>query len=139
MDRFWLPPCEIFGLRPPNSEVCGLCGTVNDDLQEGLCQGGPLGLLLPEAPPWGETQLSHASTGDCPTLGGRSGSISCGVNAPFLWVLVRARFCLCPPRVLCLFPLLLWKSYNQIPLPFKVRCPGDSQPLCHIPRMGTLM
>ena len=38
------------------------------------------------------------------TLVGKSGSISCGVTAPFSWVLVHTRFYLCPPRV-C-FPVL---------------------------------
>ena len=37
-----------------------------------------------------------------------------------------------------LFPPVLWKSYNQIPLAFKVRFPGDSQSLCWIPRLGSL-
>ena len=44
------------------------------------------------------------------TLTGKSGSVSCGVTAPFSWVLVHTRFCLCPPRVcfpvLCKFWLL---------------------------------
>ena len=35
---------------------------------------------------------------------GKSGSVSCGLTAPFSWVLVHTRFCLCPPRV-C-FPVL---------------------------------
>ena len=65
--------------------------------------------------------------------------VSCGVTAPFLWVLVCANFCLCPPRLESLFPQVLWKSYNQIPLAFKVRFPGDSQSLCQIPRLGSLM
>ena len=43
------------------------------------------------------------------TLPGKSGSVSCGVPAPFSWVLVHTGFCLCPPRacfsVLCKF----WK------------------------------
>ena len=30
---------------------------------------------------------------------GKSASVSCGVTAPFSWVLVHTRFCLCPPRV----------------------------------------
>ena len=30
---------------------------------------------------------------------GKSGSVSCGVTAPFSWVLVLIKFCLCPPRV----------------------------------------
>ena len=33
----------------------------------------------------------------------------------------------------------LWKFCNQIPLNFKVRCPGDSQSLCQIPRLGSLL
>ena len=38
-----------------------------------------------------------------------------------------------------LFHPVLWKFYNQIPLTFKVRFPGDSQSLCQIPRLGSLM
>ena len=37
---------------------------------------------------------------------GKSGWVSCGVTAPFSWVLVHTRFCLCPPRV-C-FPCKFW-------------------------------
>ena len=33
------------------------------------------------------------------TLTGKFGPISCGVTAPFSWVLELTRFCLCPPRV----------------------------------------
>ena len=42
---------------------------------------------------------THASTGDSWTLTGKSGSVSCGVPAPFSWVLVHTMCCLCPPRV----------------------------------------
>ena len=42
---------------------------------------------------------THASTRDSWTLTGKSGSVSCGVTAPFSWVLVHVRFCLCLPRV----------------------------------------
>ena len=49
--------------------------------------------------------LTCASTGDTQTLKGKSGSVSCGVTAPFSWVLVHTRFCLYPPRV-C-FPRVL--------------------------------
>ena len=38
--------------------------------------------------------LTHASAGDSWTLTSRSGSVSCGVTAPFSWVLVHPRFCL---------------------------------------------
>ena len=45
---------------------------------------------------------------------GKSGSVSCGVTAPFSWVLVHTRFCLCPPRV-C-FPVLckFWWLYGGL-------------------------
>ena len=43
--------------------------------------------------------LTHASPRDSWTLPGKSGSVSCGVTAPFSWVLVHTSFCLCPPRV----------------------------------------
>ena len=73
--------------------------------------------------------LPTASTGDPPTLEGSFGSVSCGVTAPFLWVLVHSRLCLCPPRLESLFPWVLWKSCDQIPLAFKTRFPRptDSQ------------
>ena len=38
-----------------------------------------------------------------------------------------------------LFPQVPWKFCNQIPLSFKVRFPGDSQSLCQILRLGSLM
>ena len=41
----------------------------------------------------------HASARVSWTLLGKSGSVSCGVTAPFSWVLMCTRFCLCPPRV----------------------------------------
>ena len=56
----------------------------------------------------------HTSAGDCCTLTGKSGSVSCGVTAPFSWVLVHTKFCLCPPRVyfpdLCKF----WQLYGEV-------------------------
>ena len=47
---------------------------------------------------------THTSARDSWTLTGKSGSVSCGVTAPFSRVLVHTRFCLCPPRVY--FPVL---------------------------------
>ena len=48
------------------------------------------------------------------TLTGKSGALSRGVTAPFSWVLMWTRFCLCPPRV-C-FPVLykFWLLYCGI-------------------------
>ena len=42
---------------------------------------------------------THASAWDSWKLTVKSGSVSCAVTAPFSWVLVHTRFCLCPPRV----------------------------------------
>ena len=102
----------------------------------------PIGIFLAwccQSPcPCGEHLPTHASTGDPPLLAGSLGSVSCGVTAPFLWVSVHSRFCLCPPRLESLFPSVLWKSYNQIPLAFKARFSGDSQPLCQIPGLERL-
>ena len=86
-----------------------------------------------------EPLLTQASTGGPPTVAGSFASVSSGVTAPFPWVVVRARFCLCPPRVESLVPLVLWKCCNQSLLAFKVRFPGDSQLLYQIPRLGSLM
>ena len=58
------------------------------------------GTAAPSAPtPAAGPQSTHASARDSWTLTGKSGSVSCGANAPFSWVLVHTRFCLCPPRV----------------------------------------
>ena len=43
--------------------------------------------------------LTHTSARDSWTFTVKSGSISCGVTAPFSCVLVHSRFCLCLPRV----------------------------------------
>ena len=60
--------------------------------------------------------------------------------APFLWVLVYTRFCLCAgsPSLESLFPTDLWMSCNQIPLGFKIRVSGNSQPLFWVLRLGSL-
>ena len=58
--------------------------------------------------------MTHTSSGDSCTLTGKSGSVSCGVTAPFSWVLVCTRFCLYPPSiyspVLCKF----WQVYGGV-------------------------
>ena len=83
----------------------------------------------------GEPLLTPASAGDPPALAGSFGSVSCAVTAPFLWVLVSARFCLYPPRLESLFspqscgsPVIksYWPSVSDslgIPNPF-VASPG---------------
>ena len=64
----------------------------------------------------------------------KSGWIFCGVSAPFTWVLLHTRVCLCLPE--SVYPVL-WKFCNQILLTFKIWFPGDSQSLCRIPRLGS--
>ena len=46
--------------------------------------------------------------------------------------------CVCPPRVDPLFPLVLLKSCNQIPLAFKVWFSGNSSSCCLTARLGKL-
>ena len=53
--------------------------------------------------------LTHASARDSWTLPGKSVSVSCGVTAPFSWVLVHTSFCLCPPRVCFPDPCMFWQ------------------------------
>ena len=53
---------------------------------------------------------THASAGDSWTLLGKCGSVSCGVTAPFSWVLVHTRFCLYPPRVCFSSPMQVLAS-----------------------------
>lgn len=50
-------------------------------------------LLLPVPHPHGEPLLTHTFTREPPTLEGRSGSVSCGITAPFPWILVCTRLC----------------------------------------------
>ena len=78
-----------------------------------------------------ESLATHISTGDPSTLAGSFGLVSCGVPAPFLWVLVCAQFCLrlesCLPQS-CGNTIIKshWpsRSYSLgIPSPF-VRSPG---------------
>ena len=56
---------------------------------------------------------THTSARDSWTLMGKSGSVSCGITAPFSWVLVCTRFCLCPPRV-CFPTLKFWGLYGGV-------------------------
>ena len=58
--------------------------------------------------------LTYASAGDSWTLLGKSASVFCGATAPFFWVLVHTRFCLCPPRVY--FPVLckFWQLHGGV-------------------------
>ena len=54
--------------------------------------------------PFSRPPQTNTSTGDS-TLTGLSGSVSCGVTAPFSWVVEHTKFCLCPPSVCFPSPL----------------------------------
>ena len=64
--------------------------------------------------PCSRPPLTHASAEDSWTFPAKSGSVSCGVTAPFSWALVHTRFSLCPPRVY--FPVLckFWQLYGGV-------------------------
>ena len=66
----------------------------------------------------GRPLSTHTSTRDSWTLTGKSGSVSCGVAAPFSWVLAHTRFC-CALQESC-FPV-------------------GSQPFGWIPSLGNLL
>ena len=57
--------------------------------------------------------LTHASAGGSWTLTSKSGSVSCGVTAPFSWVLGH-RLCLCPPRVCFPVPCKFWRPCGGV-------------------------
>ena len=94
-------------------------------------------LLLPVSlSPWWAT-ATPASARNPPTLAGRSGSVFCGVTAPSpgSWC---AHYFVYPLRVESLFPPVLSKSCNQIPLDFSVWFSGNSSSHCQTPRLGSL-
>ena len=94
---------------------------------KGTYAKGPLpGLLLPVHPP---PLLTHASTGDSPILAGCFGSVSRGVTVSLPCILVDARFSLCPPRLEPVPLPVVWNSYNQVLLAYKVIFPWDSHSL----------
>ena len=70
-------------------------------------------------------------------LASRFGSVSYGVTDHFSWVSVQQDF-VCVLQVWSLFPPLLWKSYNEIPLAFKIIFPEDFRSLCQIPMLRGL-
>ena len=57
---------------------------------------------------------THISARDSWTLLGKSGSVSCGITAPFSWVLVCTRFCLCPQGFVCAHKVLFVTNLDSI-------------------------
>ena len=133
------PPCWLFGLRRPSTGAFpGLFGGANGGLWEGSHQG-----VLPRTSaasvlvPWWATGALH--------LCRRPSNTSRLVWFSLLWghcsfplVPMRTLLCVCPPRVESLFPPVLLKSCNQIPLAFKVWFSRNSSSCCQTPRLGSL-
>jgi len=88
----------LFDLRSNMVEVMKLMGPPSKCPMQALLHSVPPTLHQATAEPCLCQRLSW-------TLTSKSGSISFGVTAPFSWVLVHTRFCLCPPRI-C-FPSLV--------------------------------
>ena len=100
-------PSLLFDLRPNY-------GGGNEDNGK-LLQKVPYTHCCTQWPqPCSRPPLTHTSTRDSWILMGKSESVSCRVTAPFFWVLVHTRFCLCLPRV-C-FPVLckFWRLYGGV-------------------------
>ena len=92
VDGWSCVPSLLFDLRPNY-------GGGNEDNGD-LFQKVPCKHCFTQGPwPCSRPLLTHISSRDSWTLTGKSGSVSYGVSAPFSWVLVHTRFCLCPPRV----------------------------------------
>ena len=100
VDGWGCVPSLLFDLRPNH-------GGGNED-------NGDLLLKVPcthcytQCPqPCSRPPPTHASVGDCWTLTGKSGLVSCELTAPFSWALVCTRFCLCSLRVCFPSPVLV--------------------------------
>ena len=101
VDGWGCVPSLLIDLRPNYS---GGSEDNGDLLQKVPCRNCYTQYLQP----WSRPPSSHASVGNSWTLMGMSGSVSCGVTAPFSWVLVHTSFCLCPPRVCFLVLCKFW-------------------------------
>ena len=90
--------------------------------------------------PHSEALLTHTSTGDLPTLAGLLVQPPMGLLlfSSESWCLQGFVHTLQDKSLFASGSPVLWKSYNQISMAFKVRFPGDSQFLCQIPRLGSL-
>ena len=114
-------PSLLFGLRPNSGrDNEGNGDLLQKDLCSIQCQGNPQ--------QGGSSRKNHTSTRVSWTLTGKSGPVTCRATAPFSWLLVPTRFCLCPPRVCFLSPMELLQSnpiglQSQIPWGFSVPLP----------------
>ena len=64
--------------------------------------------------PCSRPQLIHTSARDSSTLTGKSGPVSCGVTAPFSWVLVHTKVLFAPSKSLSLVLCKFWRLYGGV-------------------------
>ena len=140
MGEAGFPPCWLFGLRQPNT------GAYLGSLVRLMTESGKAHakeyfpeLLLP-------VSLSSGWDTATPCLCRRPSntrrlvcfSLPWG-HCSFPWVPMCTLLCVCSPRVESLFPPVLSKYWNQIPLDFKVWFSRNSSSHCWTPRLGSLM
>ena len=90
--------------------------------------------LLHSVPPTlQQATPTHTSAGDSWTLMGKSGSVSCRVTAPFSWILVHRRFCVCPSRVLCHTKSLIFQELFVSTAELPWRRAWQPTPVTHLP------
>ena len=101
-------PYLLFDLRPNY-------GRGNEDNGD-LLQKVPGTHCYTQCPqPCSRPPLTHAaSAGVSWAITGKSVSAYCRVTAPFSWVLLCTRFCLCLPRVCCPILCKFWRLYGGV-------------------------
>ena len=120
----WVPSLLVFWPEATQHwSLPGLFGGANGRLWEGSCQGvlprtSAASVLVPTVihshPPHPCICRRPSNSSRCVWF-----SLPWG-HCSFPWVPMCTLLCVCPPRVESLFPPVLSKSCNQIPLAFKV-------------------
>ena len=101
-------PSLLFDLRPNSTSGGG--DKDNGDLPQKI----PCMYCYTQCPQsCSRPPLTHASPGDSWTPTGKSGAVSCGVTAPFFWVLVH-KVLFCPPRVYFAGLCKYWELYGGV-------------------------
>ena len=108
VDGWGCVPSLLFDLRANH-------GGGNED--NGNLQKVPCRHCCTQCPrPCSSLLLTHTFARDSWTLTGKSGTVSCGVTAPFSWVLLSTRFCLCPlstKRTVSPVVYKFWQLYGE--------------------------
>ena len=133
------PPYWLFGLRWPNSGAYlgSRLGLMVASVRVHAKEYFPELLLPVSLSSWWDTATPHLCRKPSNTSRYVWFSLLRG-HCSFPWVPMHTLLCVCPPRVESLFPPVLLKSCNQIPLAFKVWFSKNSSSHCQTPRLGSL-